>query len=94
LRAFIVTLNNDGELYSSTEWNNLRQDLDALRRTEQQTAIERNETSSHDKSDRKTAVPGSEITLSEDEIDFQIETQDNDNIVELEYHPSDKAGST
>ena len=92
LRGFIVTLNNDIEQFSGSEWDTLRNDLDSLRKTEQQMAVQ--------KTDNSISPVEVEQTLSEQDISESTapptaEVNDLGNgIVELEFHPNDKAKSS
>jgi len=83
MRNFIVTLNNDIEEFTNSEWDALRFDLDALRRQEQSSALDREESvdmNSFNPAEGELDKPSPELTLDESSID-------------LDFHSEDKTGS-
>jgi len=86
MRNFIVTLNNDIEAFSNSEWDALRFDLDALRRSEQSPTAEAETDPSVDMdsfnvSEQPVVEPvieeeAPELSLDEGSIDIDFQPED------------------
>ncbi|MBX2884958.1 MAG: hypothetical protein KTR32_33690 [Granulosicoccus sp.] len=85
MRSFIVTLNNDIEEFTNSEWDALRFDLDALRRQEQSSAVEKEEEPSLDmNSFNPTLEPDNDKGLGSLSLD--------ESSIDLDFHKIDKSG--
>ena len=85
MRNFIVTLNNDIEEFTNSEWDALRFDLDALRRHEQSSALEKDDEPSLDmNSFNPAADPEKEKGLGSLALD--------EGSIDLDFHKIDKSG--
>lgn len=92
MRNFIVTLNEGIEIYSSEQWQELREELDTLRMTEQTEAVEGVERlDSAYQLDSKESESVDERTSPELPHEFNVIEELDDGLIDLEYDVSDEA---
>jgi cell division protein FtsB len=92
MRNFIVTLNDDIEIFSSEQWEELRQELDTLRKSEQAEAVEGVERLDSDyQLDSKESESIDERTSPELPHKINLIEELDDGLIDLEYDVSDEA---
>ena len=92
MRNFIVSLNDDIETFSREQWQELREELDDLRRTEQADAVEGVERlDSAYQLDSKEDMPVVERTSPELPQEADVIEELDDGLIDLEYDAPDEA---
>lgn len=92
MRNFIVTLNDDIEIYSSEQWDELREEIDTLRKTEQYEAVEGVERlDSAYQLDSKKNESVDERTSPELPHEISVIVDLDDGLIDLEYDASEEA---